>query len=164
MKNQFIKKMVLATFILSAAIFQTGCSKDDNTPAPTPTPVPALTKEQILTQKIWRIAQLHHVISGVYSSYILGGANSTGIDYDKLRFTFKADGAGTLIDQNGISFTTTWQFTTSDKRNLEIKVNGGLTYTWQMVQIADNYLNSSVQLTVSGNANNVETQQLVQIP
>ena len=30
-----------------------------------------LTKIQILTQKTWRVAQLMHVISGAYSSYIM---------------------------------------------------------------------------------------------
>ena len=120
------------------------------------------TKVQILTQKTWRVAQLHHVINGVYSSYTLGGTNTTGINYDTLRFTFNTDGTGTTTDQFGKIYPLTWQFTTTDQRTMQVSTNG-TTDTWQQVQIEGNYMNLSVQLTINGSSNNLETSQLVQV-
>ena len=104
-----------------------------------------------------------HVISGAYSSYTYGGANTTGINYDVMRFTFNTDGTGTYIDQNGNSYTSSWKFTTTDQRTLQFTLSNGSTYTWQMVQLAGNYMNVSEQITISGNQNGLETYQLIQI-
>ncbi|MCW3091369.1 MAG: hypothetical protein JWP81_2438 [Ferruginibacter sp.] len=124
------------------------------------------TKEQILTEKIWKVDRLHHVISGSYSSYTNGGVNTTGIPYDNLRFTFNADGTGTHTNELNLTYTTTWQFTTSDKRTLLLTVNAPTTFTntWEMVEISGNYLHASTRITISGNSNNLETFRLIQIP
>ena len=154
----------LVITVLAAAIVTVQMSSCTKTTAQTNTCPTELTKVQILTQKTWRIAQLQHVISGVYSSYTYGGTNTTGINYDLMRFTFNADSTGTLIDQNGISYTTTWQFTTADQRTLQLNLSNGASYSWQMIQIAGNYMNVSEPLTISGNPNNLESYQLIQIP
>jgi len=141
----------------STTIYDTVKVVITDTVCPTP-----LTKVQILTQKAWRVAQVQHVLNGVYSSYTLGGTNTTGINYDTLRFTFNTDGTGTNTNQNGITYPLTWQFTTTDQRTMQISTNG-TKYTWQQVQIAGNYMNLSVQLTINGDSNNMETSQLVQV-
>ena len=143
--------------VASTTIYDTVKVIVTDTLCPTP-----LTKVQILTQKPWRVAQVQHVLNGVYSSYTLGGTNTTGINYDTLRFTFNTDGTGTNTNQNGITFPLTWQFTTTDQRTMLVSTNG-TTYTWNMVQIAGNYMNISVQLTINGSSNNMETSQLVQV-
>jgi len=121
-----------------------------------------LTRTQILTQKPWRVDQLIHVITGQYSAYLLGGTNTTGINYDNLRFTFKADGTGTTTDQFGTVYNLSWHFTTPDQRTMSITTNS-ITYTWSMVELAGTYLHATAgPLTVSGNANNMEAFRLIQ--
>ena len=159
MKKKLMSSIALIALLISIVLIQFSCTKDSTTPTTT-----VLTKDQILVAKTWKLAQLHHVLSGSYTAYTNGGTNTTGINYDNLRFTFNANGTGTHIDPSGNSHTMSWQFTTSDKRNLQITLDNGTTNLWQMVQIADNYLNASVQLTISGNSNNIETFQLIQIP
>ena len=158
MKKLPKSSIVFTVFSISMILFQFGCKKEATAQINT------LTKEQILLAKTWKVAQLHHVISNTYSTYTNGGVNTTGINYDNLRFTFNSGGTGTHIDPSGNSHTMSWQFTTSDKRTLQLTLDNGSSSLWQMVQIADNYLNASVQLTISGNSNNIETFQLIQIP
>jgi hypothetical protein len=160
MKKLLIGSIVLTTFAFAITLFQISCTKETNAQTTN------LTKEQILVQKTWKVDQLHHIIACTYSSYVSGGANTTGIDYDKLRFTFNSNGTGTHINQFGNSYTTTWQFTSSDKRNLAMTVNAATpsTFTWDMVEIADNYLHASVNLTIAGDSDNIETFRLVQVP
>jgi len=154
-----MSSVVLTVFSISMIVFQFSCKKEA-----TAQPTNTLTKEQILVAKTWKVAQLHHVISDTYSTYTNGGVNTTGINYDNSRYTFNSDGTGTHIDPSGNSHTMTWQFTTSDKRTLQITLDNGSSNIWEMLQIADNYLNGSSQITISGDSNNIETFQLIQIP
>lgn len=152
---------VLLTLLALVITFSTGCKKDDKPESQQP----SLTKEQILVQKTWKVDQLHHVIDGEYSSYIDGGANTTNIPYEKLRFTFKEDGTGTHVDQSGVTHNFTWQFSTSDKRNITLNVST-LTpsiFNWEMVEIAGKHLHASVRLTINENSNNIETFRLIQM-
>jgi hypothetical protein len=167
MKHALLSSAILFSLFILIFSFQTSCKKETvNTVTKSDTIYTCIpvTKDSILIQKTWKVAQLHHVISGVFSSYTSGGTNTTGINYDLLRFTFKKDGTGTHIDANGTLHTFTWQFITPDKLSMKINLDTGISITWQMVQIASNYLNASVQLTVAGNPNNIETFQLIQIP
>jgi len=154
-----MSSLSLAALSLSMILFQFSCKKD----AVAQTPV-SQTKEQILVAKTWKFAQLHHVINNVYSSYTDGGVNTTGINYANCRFTFNANGTGIHIDPSGNSHTMTWQFTTPDKRNLQVTLDNGSSNLWEMLQIADNYLNGSAQVTISGDSDNIETFQLIQMP
>jgi len=122
----------------------------------------AYTRIRLLTRCSWRVDQLSHVIGGVYSSYIGGGINTTGIPYDKLRFSFKPDGTGNNIDQFGISYQFVWHFATPDKRSIEITVLSAtqISYTWQMVEITTDYIHATVQLTINGSSNNLESFRL----
>ena len=157
MKKLLISSIILIIFSLAIALFQLSCSK--NSDAQTTTK----TKDQIIEEKTWRVDKLLHVIGATFSSYSLGGTNTTGIDYDKLRFTFKADGTGTHIDQNGQTKSFTWHFLAADKRMLSLTLDA-TTYTWDMLEIADNYLHASVNLTIGGNSNNLESFRLIQVP
>src|SRR2546423_13678461 len=95
MKKLLLGSILLTTFAISIILFQISCSK----PAHGEPPPTSLTKEQILVQKTWKVDQLLHVISCQYSSYIDGGANTTGVPYENLRFKFNADGTGNHVDQ-----------------------------------------------------------------
>jgi hypothetical protein len=158
MKKLLMSSIVLTAFSISIILFQFSCKKDAAAQTST-----TQTKDQILVAKTWRVDKVHHVISGLYSSYTLGGTNSTGINYDALRFTFNANGSGTNIDQTGTSYSFTWHFTSDDKRSLQVTVNGR-TDDWDMVEMADNYLHASVNLHLGTDSNNIETFRLKQIP
>jgi hypothetical protein len=157
MKKLLFGSIVLTAFSFSIVLFQMSCSKQSSAQSTTK------TKDQILTEKTWRVDKLHHVIGGTYSSYTSGGANTTGINYNLLRFTFNSNGSGVHIDQNGVTKNFTWQFSTPDKRTLLLTLDA-TTYTWDMLEIADNYLHASVNLTIGGNSNNIETFRLIQVP
>jgi hypothetical protein len=157
MKKIVMSSIVLMVFSMSMILFQFSCTKEATAQTTT------LTKDQILTAKTWKVDKLHHVISGQYSSYTNGGANTTGINYNNLRFTFNSNGTGIYVDQAGASNNLTWQFTSTDKRSLQITA-AGRTDTWDMLEIADNYLHASVNLNLNGNTNNIETFRLIQIP
>lgn len=159
MKKLVMSSIVLTVFSMSMILFQFSCKKEAVAQTTS-----ALTKDQILVAKTWKVAQLHHVIGSAYSTYTNGGINTTGINYDNLRFTFNSDGTGTHIDPSGNSHTMLWQFTNSDKRTLQVTLDNSSSNLWQMVQIAGNYLNASAQVTISGNSNNIETFQLIQVP
>ena len=116
-----------------------------------------------MVEKTWQVDDLLHVISGQISHYVRGGTNNTGINYDVMRFVFKADGSGTTIQANGITYPLTWQFATADQRNIQLTVNS-TTYTWNLVEIAGNYLHATAPLLIAGNPNNLESFRLVQIP
>lgn len=161
MKKILMSSIVLTTFALSITLFEMSCKKEATAQTST-----TLTREEILVQKTWKVDRLHHVIGGKYSTYTNGGINTTGTTYDVLRFTFKSDGTGTHTNENGATYQTTWQFSSADKRTLVLNVKAPtpFTNTWEMVELAGNYLHASTVLTVSGNSNNIETFRLVQIP
>lgn len=158
MKKLLMSSIVLTFFSVSIILFQFSCNREAISQTTTP-----VTKDQILVGKTWKVDKLHHVIAGQYSSYTSGGTNTTGISYDKMRFTFNTNGTGTTVDQNGASHNFTWQFTSIDKRSLQLTTTGR-TDNWEMVEIADNYLHASVNLILGANSNNVETFRLIQIP
>jgi len=154
-----MSSMVLVIFALSITLFQISCKKE----VTAQTTTTALTKEQLLVQKTWEMDMVYLVIGCNFSSYVKGGANTTGANYDNIRLTFNSNGNGIHIDQFGHSLPFTWHFTSSDKRSLSLTVDN-VTYLWDMVEIADNYLHSSVQVTLGGNSNNIETCRMKQIP
>jgi hypothetical protein len=159
MRKLLMGSIVLTVFSLSIILFQFSCKKD--VAAQTTTPAP--TKDEILAAKTWRMDKLHHVISGQYSSYTNGGTNTTGINYDNLTFKFNANGTGVTTDQNGASYNLTWQFTSTDKRSLQLTATGR-TDNWEMVEISENYLHASVNLILGASTDNIETFRLKQIP
>src|SRR5687768_4039656 len=97
MRKLLMGSMILTLFSVSDIVFQFSCNKKA-TAQTTPSP---LTKDQIIVSKTWKVDKLHHVIAGQYSSYTSGGTNTTGIAYEKLRFTFNSNGTGVHIDPNG---------------------------------------------------------------
>ncbi|MDI3321929.1 hypothetical protein [Pinibacter soli] len=143
--------------ILLIAIFQISCGKTSRVQTS------QLPNDKALVQKDWVVDQLHHVIAGKYSAYQRNGDNTTGTNYDNLRFTFHPDGTGIHVNENGKSVDFTWRFTSEDKRSLAL-TEYGRTDNWQMLDIKGRYLYASVNLTLNGDPNNIETFRLVQIP
>jgi hypothetical protein len=157
MKKLLMSSLVLIVFSISIVLFQLSCTKSATGQTT------ALTKDQILVAKTWKVDKLSHVISGQYSSYTSGGGNTTGVNYDNTRFTFKDNGTGINIDATGTTYNFTWQFTSADKRTLQLTLNGR-TDTWDMVEIADNYLHATVNIILGANTNNIEAFRLKQLP
>lgn len=152
--------MSLMVFSLGITLFQmTSCKK-----ATAQISTPTLTKQQILSEKIWRVDELHSVINGTYASYYTGGTNNTGEAYENMRYTFNADGTGTYIDQFNASHSIQWEFTTGDLRNMRFTIDGTTVQNWQMVEIAGNYMHITENFTVGGNSNCMHSYRLVQIP
>lgn len=160
MKKLLMSSLVLTGFSISMILFQFSCKKD----AIAQTAV-TLTKEQILVQKKWKVDQLHSVINGSYASYFSGGTNTTGVNYDNLRYTFNADGTAIYVDENGITRSATWQFTSTDQRTIKFTISSSSSPNiWQMAEISGTYLHATENFTVSGNTNNLHSFRLVQIP
>ena len=161
MKKIFIFSIVFATLSVSIILFQIANSNKANA-AVTEKSIP-FTKEQILVAKVWQVDKLHHVINGQYSAYERGVANTTKINYDKLRFTFNKNGSGTHINNEGDFYNFTWRFISKDKRSLCLTINGQ-TQIWDMLEINGKYLHTSANLNIAGDLNNVETFRLIQMP
>jgi hypothetical protein len=160
MKKLFMTSVAFATFAISILLFElTSCEK-----ASPQTPASTLTKTEILVAKPWKLDQLHSVIDGVYASYFDGGTNTTGVNYQNLRYTFNADGTGTYVDQFSHSFAITWQFTASNQREMRFTISGRTPDIWQMVEISGNYLHATENFKIGSNTNNLESFRLVQIP
>ncbi len=169
----------LSVFLfICTVLFFTACTKDNPLPT-TPTKhdtvrivvhdtirihdtvISPLSRTQLLTQYSWKVDQLSHVIGCKYSSYIDGLSNTTGVQYQNLKFTFNSDGTGINVDQFGSSNSITWKFL-SLERDLQINVLGTnpITYMWQMVELTPGYLHATVNLTISGSPDNMESFRL----
>lgn len=152
-----MSSLALIVFAMSIVIFQMSCKKETHAETST------LKKEQILVAKTWKVDQLHSVINGVYASYSNGGTNTTGVNYDNLRYTFNADGTGIYVDQHNETHSVTWQFTSDDKRAIKFAISGKVPDNWEMVEIAGNYLHATENFTVGSNTNNLHSFRLVQM-
>ena len=158
MKKLLMGSAVLGIFALSVALFQISCKKEATAQTTT------LTKQQILVEKTWRVDQLHNVLGGAYHVYENGGVNSTGIDYDNMRYTFNSDGTGTYIDEFNASHSVNWSFPTPDQRTIHFSIDGASPNIWQMVEISGNYLHVTENITIAGDSNNMHSYRLIQIP
>lgn len=103
----------------------------------TPTPPPALTRTQMLTEKTWRVQEVYDYANCASSinHFLLNASGNTGANYAIMRFKFNTNGTGTHTDVLGGNYNLTWQWTSSDERNLRIVVNGTVTYNWNQVEI-----------------------------
>lgn len=103
-----------------------------------------LTATQILSKYKWQVYESFQVIKGVSSSdtthYLRGKVNTINGGVDVQRLTFNANGTGTYFGGDGLNYTTTWSFTTSDEQNLKLVVTRGsstITYNWSLISIKD---------------------------
>lgn len=160
MRKLLYTSIILTFFSISITIFQMSCSK------PAKAEPPVESREDILVKRTWKVDELHHEIGCAYTYYINGGINTTGIPYENLRFKFNSDGTGTHVDQLGTSHSITWNFGSADKRSLDLTIPdfGSITYHWRMVELSGNYLLATVNLVIGGDANNMESFRLIQIP
>jgi hypothetical protein len=166
-----MKKGLLASipvFIIMIVICssQISCEKDSVTPTSKTDTVYnciELSKDSILVQKTWKVDFVYSLIGNDLGKYINGGTNTTGINFDNQRYKFNSNGTGTFTNPSGNDYGLTWQFTTSDKRTMVVAVSAlGNTSTWEMVEIADNYMQFSV--TSGGTPKDLSTYRLKQIP
>ena len=125
-------KHVFLTLIFVSLAFLS-CEKEEVIPTT------SLTKTQILVKYTWQIDEILRNSSGKNSRYIKGGINTTGINYNLVRITFKENGTGTYTTDLGQTFPATWKFTSSNQKNMEFSVSfpAIITYTWNFVEISD---------------------------
>jgi len=159
----FISVITIMIVIFSS---QTGCEKDAVPPISKTDTVydcKVPPKDSILVQKTWKVDFVYSLIGGDLGKYVNGETNTTGINFDNQRYAFNSNGTGTFTDPSGNNYSLTWKFTTSDKRTMEVSVSAlSNTSTWEMVEIADNYLQFSV--TSGGTPKDLSTYRLKQIP
>ncbi|MFT3682152.1 MAG: hypothetical protein QM791_17895 [Ferruginibacter sp.] len=157
MKKISLSSLVITLISFSVILFiTTGCKTSKANVSG------SMSKNQLLIEKTWQVDKLYHVISGQYSSYTRGGPNTTGINYDLLRFTFNADGTGKHIGPDNKTYYFSWKLNPGDSRSL-LLTNNGRTDSWDMLEIAGDYLHAAANLNINGDTNNLEVFRLIQV-
>ncbi|HEX8333507.1 MAG TPA: hypothetical protein VF622_12835 [Segetibacter sp.] len=138
---------------------QTGCEKETASEATT-------SKEAILVQKTWNVDFVYSLIGTDLAKYVRGGVNTTGISFDNQKYKFDSNGTGTYTNPSGTNYALSWAFTTTDKRTLRFDVPALNSFsTWEMVEMAGNYMQFSVSVAAVGNVpKNLSTYRLIQAP
>lgn len=151
-----ISKLLL---VFSLAVLL-GCEKEKDCPAPEPPPQP-LSKTEMLIKYTWQVDELMHMVSCQNTSYVRGGSNTTGTNYNVMRFTFNANGTGTHTSETGQTYTTAWQFASANERKIALTVNTStpISFQWNMVEITD----SAVHATVAINGPILESFRLTPV-
>ena len=123
------------------------------------------TKQEILTQKTWQIDELYRCYQGVNSHFVRGGENTTGVSYGNLRLTFVDGGTGTYVDEVNTSHTLSWDFLDTKFQNANLTIGAPFpnTFTWNLIEIHDNYLHNTSIANVSGSALML-TARYIQVP
>lgn len=131
-----INPLYLVLFVIILA--GVSCKKFDNH-------VRDLTKREILVRNPWKVDEVMSSVNGKNGHYIAGGINNTGVDYSKFKLTFKNDGTGTYTAEAGVTFNTTWEFTSSDEHNMKLTVyeSTPVIFVWNMVEISENSFQST---------------------
>lgn len=138
-------KLKSATLVtLALALVLLACEKNGDHQVP---PTKILTPEEILVKQAWQIDEVWRAVNGKNSHYIKGVENTTGVLYERLRITFTKDGKGTYTDENNLTHSLTWSFTSADKKNMQINVGppaqGGGNFVWHLVEISENSLTNT---------------------
>ena len=106
------------TFIAFTVIILASCQKD---PVKPDTP-PVKTIEELLTAKTWKADEIRVQLSNNTTSYYKrGGTTNTG-DYDSDSLRFNTDNTG-IYYYLGAQYTTTWNFTNTDKSKMTLIIN-----------------------------------------
>ena len=147
--------------LVLSSIFFTACTKDTTTSTTTTAVVP-FTRLQLLTNKVWQVDEVQRSISGSNSSFIRGGSNSTGVAYNNIRIKFNIDHSGTYTDENSAQTVLQWIFSTTDERNAQVTIGSpnSITYTWNMIELKDNYLHCVTPY----NSNSLYAVRYIQVP
>ncbi|MFL9484319.1 hypothetical protein ACI6Q2_16180 [Chitinophagaceae bacterium LWZ2-11] len=128
----------------------------------------SVTKAQILVSKTWMIDQLQNDIDGVFGQYIRGGVNTTKLNYNINRYTFKQDGTSVYIGEDGVTYNAAWKFASSDQRTITFTIyRNGLpeVSNWEMVEIAGKYIHVTQHFPSSTNSStNLHSYRLIQVP
>src|SRR5688572_424668 len=112
--RKFLSVFVVIVLLSSALIF---CSKENDNDSPRNS-----TNTEKLVKHTWQLNEVLVSKNGVNGHYIRGGINTTGINYDLVRYTFKTDGTATYTTNLGQTFPGTWRFTSANEQNMEFKV------------------------------------------
>ena len=120
--------------LLIAAVFSSCQKYIDRLPEK-----PARTKTEMLVGKNWEVFEVLRNIEELNSHYIKDSLNTTNTDYSRIRLSFRADGTGIYIDEEGVSHSSVWRFTTADERNMELTISppAPATFVWNLVEISD---------------------------
>ncbi|HTN07639.1 hypothetical protein [Agriterribacter sp.] len=124
------KFLIVTSLVLIALVYS--CTKD-NLPEENP-----LTKLEILVRQPWQVDEVMSNVGCKNLHFVRGEINNTGVDYSNFRLTFKVDGTGTYTNETGVTYTTTWEFTSADQHNMKLLVNSSTPqiFIWNMVEIS----------------------------
>lgn len=141
-KLHLAKHVRVLSFIIIVSTILGACKKEKD---PKPDPQPVLTKTQILVKFKWQVDETYRNINGTNSHYKRGGENTTGINFDVLEITFNTDGTGIYQDEVSVSHPITWQFTSSDFRNLKLNIGPpyATSFDWSLVEITEQALHNT---------------------
>ena len=132
--------MKLKLAIIAFGLFMfLSCKKDDT--VTTTTPCVIKTSEELLTAKTWKLGNMRVLRNnGTTDYYKRGGASNTfNGDSDSLKFSL--NNTGVFIDYLGSTYTTTWNFTNSEKTTMTLVINKPtpLTVFLEDIALADSY-------------------------
>lgn len=115
------------TLLVSSVL--TSCDKDND-------PVPEKSREELLTQHVWKMEEITQVENNNLIYYKRGGSSNTN-NFDSDKLTLATDGTGTYSPTSIQNFTTTWQFTDAAKTKMDLIINfgGGLIVTLKCTEI-----------------------------
>lgn len=119
--------------ILCSLFLVIASCKKDSTDTPTP-----LTKTQLLTNNTWQVKEIIQQYGNTQGRYEMGGINTTGADYSKVRLLFNANGTGSFTDPLNATYTLMWSFVSGDESKMNVVVNyptpAPLNYTFVSIE------------------------------
>src|SRR5436190_14001760 len=108
-----MKRKTFFPLLLAVLFVASSCSKDNDDPTPPVTK----TKEELLTQHVWKMEEIIHVENNSQIYYKRGGSTNTN-NYDDDKITFLANGTGTYSPTPAQTLALTWEFTNAEKTKM----------------------------------------------
>ncbi|MGK2861417.1 MAG: hypothetical protein ACSLE0_05755 [Chitinophagaceae bacterium] len=148
--------MKTTIYLIAVLLLLAACSKNNDEPSPAPA---TKTKEELLTQHVWKMEEIIQVENNNQINYKRGGSTYT-YNFDNDKLTFLANGNGTYSPTPTQLLNLTWQFTNTDKTKMNIVITFSptvvLTLKCSEVELSDNrffcvnnYTNTSSQPVLS---------------
>ena len=119
------------------------CEKDKTT-----TSTQVKTQEELLTAKVWNLDEMRIVRSNGTTDYYKRGGNTFNGNSDSLKFNL--NNTGVFYDFLGATYTTTWNFSNSEKTKMTLVINkpSSLTVMIENIALTETYFSYSEYATV----------------
>lgn len=141
--------MKILLLLVAGSVINLSTCKEDRGTSRSPD---LISREELMTGKVWQVDELIHNVDGENSHYIRGGMNTTRVNYDNMRFTFDKGGAGTHTDQYGKTHKTSWKFNKSDNKTIHLSVHlsTDIDFTWRMVEVSEKSIYATTAISQYG--------------